>query len=261
MWVGGFFLVLCEAMGKRIQGILFDLGDTLLDFGGINVRKIFGEGGKLAYEYLESLGQRLPSFKRYHHRQLWAIRWHYFINHLTGREFNSLDLMGQICRRFDLQLRPDQLEELAWLWYEPLSLMATVEEGLPEMLAEMRQSGLTLGIVSNTFVPAPVLDRHLRQEGMLEPLSVRVYSCDVGFRKPRKEIFNEALSRAQLDPKATIFVGDSPRADIVGANRMGMISVLKDPTDRHIARRIPAGHRIRSILQLREIVARYGDAE
>jgi putative hydrolase of the HAD superfamily len=122
------------------------------------------------------------------------------------------------------------------------------------MLAELRKAGLTLGVVSNTFVPARVLDRHLEEEGMLEQLPVRVYSCDVGYRKPRRTIFREALRRAGLNAAETLFVGDSPRADVAGANRMGMITVLKDPTGRYANGRGLADHRVRSILQLREIV-------
>jgi len=244
-------------MGQRIRGILFDLGDTLLDFGKIDVPKLFKAGAELAYAYLRELEQPLPPFRRYHRRQLWSIRWHYFKSRLTGREFNSLDLMARIAGTSGHELTREQLIELAWRWYQPLGDTATVEEGLPEMLAGLCQAGLTLGLVSNTFVPSPVLDRHLQRERMLDWLSVRVYSCDVGYRKPLPEIFREALGRAELKADETMFVGDSVRTDIVGANRMGMVSVLKDPGDRHADGRCPACHRIQSILQVRQVLQDY----
>ena len=244
-------------MGRRIRGILFDLGDTLLDFGKIDVPKLFKAGAGLAYEYLRQLDQPLPSFGRYHRRQLWAIRWNYFKSRLTGREFNSLDLMARIAGTSGHELTGEQLIELAWRWYQPLGETATVEEGLPEMLAGLREAGLTLGLVSNTFVPAPVLDRHLQRERLLDWLPVRVYSCDVGYRKPLPEIFTEALGRAGLKADETMFVGDSVRADILGANRVGMVSVLKDPADRHADGRCPACHRIQSVLQVRQVLQDY----
>ena len=124
-------------------------------------------------------------------------------------------------------------------------------------LGGLRDDGLKLGIVSNTFIPAEVLDRHLQSECLLELLPIRVYSCDVGFRKPRPQIFRAALSRSGLAAGQTLFVGDNMRADIYGANRMGMISVLKDPLGRHRRSRIRPRHRICRLAELRGIVARY----
>lgn len=247
-------------MAQRIRGILFDLGDTLLDFGEIDAVKLFAAGAERAYEFLQQLRQPLPPFRGYLRRQLRAVRWHYLRSRITGREFNSLTLIEGFARRFRQQLTREQTLELAWLWYEPLSRVATVAEGLPAMLAELRASPLTLGVVSNTFIPAAVLDRHLAQVGLLEQLPVRVYSCDVGSRKPRAPIFREALRRAGLEAPETMFVGDSPRADIKGANRMGMVSVLKDTTGRYANGRVPADHHIASILEMPGIVRQYREA-
>ena len=243
-------------MERRIRGILFDLGDTLLDFGEVDALKLFRNGAVLGYRYLEQIGQPLPTFRRYHRRQLRAVRWNYLKSRITGREFSALDLMARASRRFGQDLTRDQLLELAWRWYQPLKRRATVEKGLAEMLADLRRDGLALGVVSNTFVPGEALDRHLAEEGLLELLPVRVYSCDVGYRKPGARIFRAALRRARLKADETLYVGDSPRADIEGANRMGMISVLKDPDGRG-----RPDHRIRSILEVRQVLAGYAGGE
>ncbi len=244
-------------MKRRIEGILFDLGETLLEFGDFDGPKLFKAGGRLAYEYLRKLDQPLPPFGRYHLRQLWAVRWRYVLSRITGREFNALDLISRMSRRFGQRLTGEQLIELAWLWYEPLRRRATVEDGVPELLTALREAGLTLGVVSNTFVPGQVLDRHLEQEGMLRQLAVRVYSCEVGYRKPRREIFAAGLQQAHLEAASTLFVGDSPRADIMGADRMGMITVLKDAAGRYDGHRVQPRHRIRSVLELPQVLAEY----
>jgi len=242
---------------RRIKGILFDLGDTLLDFGPFDGPKLFKAGGKLAYQRLRQLNQPLPTFRRYFRRQLRAVRWRHVLGHLTGKEFNSLDLISRISREFGQHLTDEQFLELAWLWYEPLRRRATMEAGLGEMLAALRDAGLTLGIVSNTFVPGEVLDRHLEQEDLLRHLPIRVYSCEVGYRKPRREVFAAALRRGALQADETMFVGDKVRADVRGAGRLGMITVLKDPFGRYDHRNTGADHRIRSLLELPGIVAQY----
>lgn len=244
-------------MATAIDGILFDLGDTLLEFGPVDIAGLFEAGARLTYDYLRQLRQPLPAFASYHRRQLWAIRWNYFKSRFTRREFNALELIGRLALRMGHELTPAQMKELAWLWYQPLSLHAKIEPGTRGLLEEFRSQRLTLGIVSNTFVPGDVLDRHLEEAGLLELLPLRVYSCDVGFRKPAAAIFQLALERAHLEPGRTLFVGDSPRADIDGAERAGMIPVLKDPANRHALAKIRPAHRVSSLLELREIVARY----
>lgn len=242
---------------ERIRAILFDLGDTLLDFGEVDLPRLFQEGGRGAYAYLRSLGGNLPDLGRYLRRHLRAIHWHEFRSRLTGREFNSLDVMDRLCRRMNLRLTREQLLEVCRQWYEPLSRQARVEAGVGEMIGEFLAAGLKIGMVSNTFIPAPVLDRHLEEVGLLRYLPVRVYSCEVGRRKPHRSIFAEALRRLDALPAETMFVGDSPSADVRGANRMGMISVLKDPTGRHERCRPLPRHTVRSLLEIRTLVASY----
>lgn len=244
-------------MTQRIRGILFDLGDTLLDFGQVDPRSLFEAGGRLAYEYLQRLGQPLPSFASFHRKQLWQIRWNYLRSRFTRREFNALELIGRISDRMGHDLTHDQVVELAWLWYEPLSRRAKVEADLPRLLGEFRDTGLKLGVVSNTFIPGEVLDRHLAAEGLLEYLPIRVYSCDVRYRKPHPSIFTVALDRCGLKARETLFVGDSLKADICGANRAGLVSVWKSPVTVDSQSGIRARHHIQRLAELGAILSQY----
>jgi putative hydrolase of the HAD superfamily len=246
-------------MATRVEGILFDLGDTLLDFGKVDVTEVFEAGARLAHDYLQQEGFDLPSLAKYHRRQLWAIRWNYFKSRFTRREFNSLDLLGKLSAKMGHKLSEEQMLELAWRWYQPLSERASLEEGLGEMLSRLRDAGLSLGLVSNTFVPGQVLDRHLDQAGLLGKLPVRVYSCEVRYRKPHPSIFRIALDRARLAPGSTMFVGDSIKADIRGANDVGMISVLKDPDGRHAHDRSHASHCIGKLTEVEDLLHQYND--
>ena len=244
-------------MAMQIKSILFDLGDTLLDFGKVNVSGLFRLGARLTYDYLCDLSQPLPSFAQYHRRQLRAFRWRTIKSRITGREFNALDLVERLTSRMGHHLTGDQMLELAWLMYLPLSRRASIESGVRRMLADFTRKGLTLGVISNTCIPGQALDRHLQEEHLLELLPMRVYSCDVGFRKPSRAIFLEALKRTGVHPAETMFVGNSLRADIRGANRVGMVTVLKDPANRHRCSWIRPAHRIRQIVELQSLVAKY----
>ena len=247
-------------MQKQVKGILFDLGETLLDFGQVDVNALFEDGARAAYEYLQQQGKSLPPFSAYHRRQLWAIRWNYLKSQITGREFNTLDLMGKMAGRLGHELTEAEAMELAWLLYEPLGDQATVEVGLADMLAGLTSQGLALGLVSNTFIPGEVLDRHLKREGLLGLLPIRVYSSDTGYRKPNRRIFATALEQLALPADAVMFVGDSLVADIKGANKKGMISVLKDPTGKHDRAGIRPAYRVRSLAELPGVIAKCNGA-
>lgn len=244
---------------ERIQGVLFDLGDTLMDYRHVDVPRMFKAGARLAYKHLLRSGQPLPSFGRYHFVKMITVRWNYLKSLVTGREFNSLHTLTHLNRRMDIHLSREETLQLAWLWYRPLSRAAILDPDSKPVLEQLRDAGLTVGLVSNTFVPGEILDRHLAQEGLRDLLPVRIYSCDVGFRKPDPRIFRVALERTGLAAEQTLFVGDSPKADVRGAHRAGMISVLKDPLDTHLRAKVAPRYRIRRLPELLEIIAQHND--
>ncbi|MCK5113984.1 MAG: HAD family hydrolase [Phycisphaerae bacterium] len=244
-------------MAKRIKAIFFDLGDTLVDFGKVNVITMFHRGAKLAHDYLLERGLPAPSFRAYHRRNLMAIRMHVVLSAISRREFNSRDIMAKVCRKMNLELTHEQLLELCRLWYEPLRQRASVEPGTREMLQRFLDDGIKLVIVSNTFIPGEVLDQHLQTENLLDILPIRIYSCNTKFKKPNRKIFQMALDEAQAEPQNTMFVGDTPRTDISGSNKMGMVSVLKDPVKRYSSTRYKPAHRIQRIMELPDIVRKY----
>jgi len=241
-------------MHDRIKGVLFDLGETLLNYGQVDMTRMFKAGARLAYKHLERAGHRLPSFGRYHFQQHVVVRWSYLKSAITGREFDSLEAMVRLHAGMRIELSREEALELAWLWYRPLSRAAIVDPDTREVLAQLQEAGLALGLVSNTFLPGEVLDRHLEKEGLLRFLPIRVYSSQVCHRKPDPQIFQIAMEKGDLRPAETLFVGDSLKADVRGANRAGMISVLKDPLNDYRSRRIVPQYRIRRLRELLDIV-------
>ncbi len=244
-------------MSKKIEAIFFDLGQTLINFGEININLLFDAGARLAFDYLKKLGQPLPPMAIYRRKQSWAINWAVIKSKFNRREFNSLDVLTESSNKLGQSLTNCQLVKLAGMFYEPLRRQAIVEDGVGDMLRKFLADGINLGIISNTFVPGEILDKHLADEGLLEFFQTRIYSCNVGRRKPHPEIFTQAVLQAGLTPGRTLFVGDLLRQDVSGANRAGMISVLKDPTDRHVGSRVRPKHTIRGLLELTDLVARY----
>lgn len=226
-----------------IQAVLFDLGETLLQFGRVDADILFAAGARLTYDYLgrfTAAGRSLPPFQQYRRQNTRAIRLYYLWSNLTNREFDCLALLERRVRALGVQLEQSDLIELAWLWYQPLGAQATVEPDLHRSLAELQQLGVQLAVVSNTFLPAPVLDRQLARFDLLRFFPVRCYSSMTVFRKPDRRIFHRALRALNVPPAATVMVGDQRRPDIKGALRAGMKAVFKRGSSQH-PRNLPPG--------------------
>ena len=219
-------------MTQKIKAIFFDLGDTLINFTSTEYNKLFFAGAENAYKYLQNQELKLPSKKRYTFMHWFAIRWHLVKSFFSKREFNSRNVMQQCCEKLGIPHNDKLVLELCWQFYIPLMKTAKVETGLHDLIDDLNSRDIKICIVSNTFVPGEILDRHLASEGLLEKFPNRVYSCDVGIRKPKRKIFEIACEKMQTPAENVLFVGDKVKYDVKGANRVGMTSILKDPAGR-----------------------------
>ncbi len=213
-----------------IDAVLFDLGDTIIDFGlgRREVEILFRQGARLSYEYLETTHQAdLPSYERYYavHRRIMSRA--YIWSKLSRRDFSYQNVLARAAFKLEMTIPAADLETLAALWYQPIRLAATTDRGVGHMLRQLRSAGMRLGIVSNTLVPAHCLDEHLRLEGLLEFFPVRIYSSNVRFRKPHPRIFEMALEKIGVPANRALFIGDLLKTDIAGAKNAGMRTIWK----------------------------------
>jgi putative hydrolase of the HAD superfamily len=111
-------------------------------------------------------------------------------------------------------------------FYAVVDEIVSPREGVRETLAALHARGYRLGLLSNTFWAADLHDRHLEAFGLMNFLPVRVYSAEQPHVKPHPAIFQEALARLEVDASEAAYVGDRLDTDVMGAQRVGMRSVL-----------------------------------
>ena len=227
---------------SRIKAVLFDLGETLLNFGRFSATRIFRQGARLSYDYLKSCGQSVGNFEYYCWSNLIALRTRHLISNIMQNDFNSTALLRSLGMKRGGSLDGDQWRHFAWLWYEPLSKIATIEPKIRETLAALEKMGLKLGILSNTFVSSHSLEKHLEQIGILDFFSVRLYSYEFDFRKPDTRIFKIAAERIGEPVENIMYVGDRIDKDIRPTLRIGMHAVLKNACT-NAGKRLPEGAR------------------
>jgi putative hydrolase of the HAD superfamily len=210
-----------------IKAVMFDLGETLLNFGRVKTMRVFRQSATQTYGYLTSHNQPAGKFWWYFIRNLAAVQVRTLWANITGRDFDALSLLKRFGVARGYKLSEEQWREVGWLWYEPLSRIAKVEQDIRETLAKLKGMGLKLGILSNTFISAGSLDRQLGQLGMLEFFPYRLYSYQFGYRKPDRRIFEAAVAKIGEPAENILFVGDRLDKDIAPALKAGMRAALK----------------------------------
>lgn len=118
---------------------------------------------------------------------------------------------------------------------------------------ELRQLGMRLGILSDWGSNLQPIVEGL---GLAAEVDFVIASGAVGLSKPDPAFFALALTRAGVPPVAALMVGDSYRADILGAESAGMDAILiRRPEWRDRREAVPAEARvIASLGELPEIV-------
>jgi len=238
----------------RIRAVLFDLGDTILNFGRVNTTRAFLQGARATHAYLREHGQHAGAFPCYFILNLVRLRLRYLMANITHRDFNSLEVLQTVGARKGVNLSPRQWEQFAWLWYEPLSRCAQVEEDIQQTLDRLRSLGLKLGIVSNTFVSRFSLEKHLRMLGILDFFTMQLYSHEVDVRKPSREIFRIAAERIGEPVTKILVVGDRIDNDIRPALENGMTAVLKEAYTNEGKDLPPGALRVRRLSELPALI-------
>jgi putative hydrolase of the HAD superfamily len=67
--------------------------------------------------------------------------------------------------------------------------------------------------------------------GLRPYLNFKVTSAEVGYDKPRPEIFLAALKKADAKPAEALYIGDQYQIDILGAHGVGIKALLIDRND------------------------------
>ena len=78
-----------------------------------------------------------------------------------------------------------------------------------------------LAVVSNFDYTPTALDI-LERAGVVDLFETIVVSDEVGWRKPRRDIFDAALGRLGVGAQESLFVGDRADMDVLGAQQIGM---------------------------------------
>jgi len=145
----------------------------------------------------------------------------------TLRELNIEEVYSKILGRIGIEAMPrsqlvkDLIDSFFGSVIEHLVLCPYVES----TLRHLKEAGFKIGVITNYPQPR-YLKLALKRLKIEEYFDILVTSADVGFRKPRAEIFEKALEGLHVKPWEAVMVGRSLSRDIKGAMAVGMKGIL-----------------------------------
>ncbi len=95
--------------------------------------------------------------------------------------------------------------------------------GVREVLAELKNRSIGLGIISNWDQTARDV---LTAGGLIEFFEHLVISCEVDCTKPDKRIFEIALQQAAVSARDSVYIGDNYYDDALGSRKVGMDALI-----------------------------------
>lgn len=203
-------------MNTKITDVFFDLDHTLWDFD---------RNSALAFERVFSshkISVVLPDFLKIYE----PINFDYWKLYREDRVSKQELRRGRFRDAFvpfGIKYTEDELDALATSYIDELLKDNHLLEGASEIL-EYLALRYRLHIITNGF--AEVQSLKLENSGISHYFKTVTTSEEVGLKKPHPRVFETALNKANTHPPASIMIGDTFEADIMGAENIGMHSIF-----------------------------------
>jgi len=244
-------------MRLKITTIFFDLGYTLINFEG-NVPRI------LRKSYL-SLADSLIHSGININRKAFTRQYEQIINrHYAAREIDHVEqpaslFVNRALACFELPpASPDVLKAAIAAMYKVTEAHWHVEKDTHHTLAELKQSGCRMCIISNASNTED-LNNLVDNANLRQYFDAIVISAEEGIRKPDHRIYDKALSVMSSTPGESLMVGDTLGADILGAQEVGIYAVwisrrARRPENLRVKKKIKPDKEISRLSQLPKLV-------
>ena len=202
----------------RLQAVLFDLDDTLIDSSGIEAR--------VWLDVVELIAARYPDADRglLRERYVAALESHYadhaagvtdFLTYRRARLAEALEPWGAVDD--ELFGRYVEIKDRCIHAVEPA-------EGALEVVRRLRARGACVGILTNG--PGWMQRRKLEVSGVGDTVDAIAISGEIGAAKPDGAAFAAALGLLGTTAAETAMIGDSLVNDVQGALAAGFASVV-----------------------------------
>ena len=200
-----------------IKAVIFDYGNTLIEFGPEQV--------VIMNDNLHSLLENI--FGPCDKDEFTAIRKQQIIAPYSTEEYIENDREGICVELVDklYGINPDdsQIREMLDLKYHAFVDAVSCSSSVLSVLDSLKNK-YRLAFISNYPCTESITDS-LEKLGLYSFFESIVISGEMGIIKPHSDIFKKSLVELKLKPEECVYVGDNWLADIQGAKRIGMQAI------------------------------------
>lgn len=220
-----------------LDAVIFDLGGTLIEYAGTYTTwpALEAPGVTAAYDILAAHAPSLPAYDLFETAvfQLLPQRW----QAATCRERNLTvaSLLAEAAAAHQVTLDETTLPAAARAYEQAIQAQAWLMPQAVETVTAVRQSGLKVGLISNTMFNGDAHRADLERFGLLPAFDAALFSADVNLWKPNPDPFLQMAQMLGVVPETAVYVGDDPASDVVGAKSAGMRAVYIKSTQRFAA--------------------------
>ena len=210
-------------MPSPFKVILFDLGNTLIHS--------IEPWNEILYKALQVFYRTAASMEPSIENKITVNDIQDCMNHYYDQrvldliETNSFNILKSYLKAKEINTLSDNDLRMALnAMYSITQLNWRLEIDAIPTLSALRGQGYSLGLLSNAADDIDV-------QQLVDHWELRQYfkfiltSAACGYRKPHSLMFHEAISYFNVEPGNVMMVGDTLKADILGANRMDIFSV------------------------------------
>ena len=200
---------------KRHRAVLFDLFHTLTS---VESAKAPGRGTS------EILGVSRASWND----QLLI----YSRGRLSGKLKDPFKIIERMARAINPEITDEVIKEaienrIARFKYS----LHNIDGKTIDTLKQLKSCGKMLGLISN----ADVTEKYGWDDSPIKQyFDCVIFSCDVGYVKPDKEIYELCLKKLGVLPGESMFVGDGGSNELEGAKTLGITTILTTHVVKHL---------------------------
>jgi HAD superfamily hydrolase (TIGR01662 family) len=226
---------------------LFDWAYTLVDFVREDDRVAFLE----LMNFLKKKDVKLPEFElifsEYQDLFYGLIK----ESRQTHREANFETVLRYLFFKYGIEVENrTSWKDILTVYYKVIHGVRRVYPDVVSTLKSFRESGIRMGIISNTTNPEFIKEEELCRTGLSTYFEFAIFSSSTPYRKPHPSIFNAAISRLNVEAENILFVGDDLKIDVMGAQSVGMPTAWLNREGSSLVENISPHYQITSLSEL-----------
>lgn len=212
-------------MSKSLKVVFFDMGNTLLHFHhGKSDKEKDAVGLKYLTDFLKQYSDKIT----YHEvKNDFFKKWNEImpLRKLYNTEYPIETYLNNLMKKYGVKLELDLCKEAMNIFYTEYRNYVRTEKNICQTLEIIRSKGYRIGVISNSCLYDEVMINCFKKVGIDKLIDCFTFSYYLKVSKPKREIFEIALKRMNIDPDQAIMIGDNLISDVEISKQLGLISV------------------------------------